>query len=74
MSQNANHFKIFGLLAFLTFTLMTCVPGVAQEPQRPWMNRSLSPDERADLLLERMTLNQKIQLLHASTEVYQRGG
>jgi beta-glucosidase len=74
MSEHTRNLTIFGLLAFLTFTLMIQIPGVAQEPQRPWMNRSLSPDVRADLLLERMTLDQKIQLLHASTEAYQRGG
>ena len=35
-----------------------------QEPKGPWENRSLSPDERADLVIERMTLDEKIQLLH----------
>ncbi len=35
-----------------------------QEPKGPWENRSLSPDERADLLIEKMTLDEKIQLLH----------
>jgi hypothetical protein len=74
MSPSANHFKVFGLLAFLTFTLMTAIPGVAQEPPRPWMDKSLSPDVRADLLIERMTLDQKIQLLHESTEVHPRHG
>jgi len=74
MSPSSNHFKIFALLAFLTFTLMTSLSGVAQEPPRPWMDKSLSPDVRADLLIERMTLDQKIQLLHESTEVHQRHG
>jgi len=74
MSKNTKNLKISGLLAFLTFVLMTYIPGVAQEPQRPWMNTSLSPDVRADLLIKQMTLDQKIQLLHESTEAYQRGG
>ncbi|MGC1637364.1 MAG: glycoside hydrolase family 3 N-terminal domain-containing protein, partial [Candidatus Acidiferrales bacterium] len=30
------------------------------------MNAKLSPDERADLLLKQMTLDEKIQLLHGS--------
>jgi beta-glucosidase len=34
------------------------------EPKEPWENQSLSPDERADLVIEKMTLNEKIQLLH----------
>ena len=31
---------------------------------RPWMNASLSPDKRADLILTRMTLDEKVALLH----------
>jgi beta-glucosidase len=31
---------------------------------KPWMNRNLSPDERADLVLKRMTLDEKIDLMH----------
>jgi len=74
MSEHTKNLTVFGLLAFLTITLMIQIPGVAQEPPRPWMDKSLSPDVRADLLIARMTLDQKILLLHASTEVYQRGG
>jgi beta-glucosidase len=74
MNKNTKNLKILGLLAFLALALMTYIPGVAQEPQRPWMNTSLSPDVRADLLIKQMTPDQKIQLLHESTEVYQRGG
>src|SRR6266568_4206749 len=35
-----------------------------QELKGPWENRSLSADERADLVIEKMTLDEKIQLLH----------
>jgi beta-glucosidase len=35
-----------------------------QDPKGPWENKSLSPDERADLVIEQMTLDEKIQLLH----------
>src|SRR5580658_1546508 len=31
-----------------------------------WMNRSLSPDERAELVLKQMTLDEKISLLHGT--------
>src|SRR6266849_3528752 len=34
------------------------------EPKGPWENKSLSPDERADLVIEKTTLDEKIQLLH----------
>jgi beta-glucosidase len=33
---------------------------------KPWMNKSLSPDERADLVLKEMTLDEKISLLHGN--------
>ena len=45
-------------------------PSFAQRPQSkprptgPWMNTSLSPDERADLVIKEMTLDEKIALLH----------
>jgi beta-glucosidase len=32
----------------------------------PWMNRSLSPDERAEMVVKQMTLDEKIQLLHGT--------
>jgi len=31
---------------------------------RPWMNRTLSAERRADLLIEQMTLDEKITLVH----------
>ncbi len=31
---------------------------------RPWMNRNLSPDQRADMVLRQMTLDEKIDLMH----------
>jgi beta-glucosidase len=46
------------------------VPSQAQRPRPqpkptgPWMNTSLSPDERADLLIKEMTLDEKIAVLH----------
>lgn len=33
-------------------------------PQQPWMNSSLDPDTRADLMIHEMTLDEKIQLVH----------
>jgi beta-glucosidase len=32
----------------------------------PWMNKSLSPDQRADLVLKVLSLDQKTQLLHGT--------
>jgi beta-glucosidase len=56
--------------ALLLFLLLCVDPGAAQRPQQqspppgPWMNASLSPDERADLVLKEMTLDEKVALLH----------
>src|SRR5579864_4099150 len=36
----------------------------AQTKNAPWMNTALSPDERADLVMKEMTLDEKISLLH----------
>src|SRR5579875_1314623 len=36
----------------------------APAPTGPWMNTSLSPDERADLVLKEMTLDEKVAMLH----------
>src|SRR6201997_2875768 len=36
----------------------------APPPTGPWMNTSLSPDERADLVLKEMTVDEKVALLH----------
>ncbi len=39
-------------------------PRPTPPPTGPWMNTSLSPDERADLVLKEMTVDEKIALLH----------
>jgi beta-glucosidase len=33
---------------------------------RPWMNKSLSPDERADLVIKEMTLDEKMNFVHGT--------
>lgn len=39
-------------------------PAVNPAAGKPWMNTSLSPDARADLMIHEMTLDEKIQLVH----------
>jgi len=41
----------------------TIEPG-AKSAARPWMNRSLSPERRAALLIKTMTLDEKITMMH----------
>src|SRR6202789_2079938 len=42
------------------------MPGqpVKEDRNHPWMNASLSPDERAAMVLKELTLDEKIQLMH----------
>jgi beta-glucosidase len=46
--------------------MLSCaqMPRRSAPPTGPWMNTSLSPDQRADLVLKEMTLDEKIALLH----------
>ncbi len=61
----------FGISA-VTFLFLSCAAASAfaqhhqapPPPSGPWMNKSLSPDERADLVLKEMTLDEKVALLH----------
>jgi beta-glucosidase len=61
---------LFAATAALAFCFS--MPAIAQfgpppaKPTGPWMNKSLSPDQRADLLIQKLTLDQKIQLLHGT--------
>ncbi|MBV9035508.1 MAG: glycoside hydrolase family 3 protein, partial [Acidobacteriaceae bacterium] len=38
----------------------------AQQTAQPWMNKSLPPEQRADLVLKEMTSDEKIALLHGN--------
>ena len=41
-------------------------PGVPDTAERPWMNASLTPEQRAEMVLKQMTLAEKIALLHGN--------
>jgi len=43
-------------------------------PSGPWMDKSLSPDERAALLVKQLTLDEKISLVHGIGWEYLLGG
>jgi beta-glucosidase len=55
-------------IAILILALMPVSAQVGSEhtPPRTWMNNSLSPDERAALVVKQMTLDEKISLLHGT--------
>ncbi len=48
----------------------THLPASASAHDGPWMNTSQSPDERAVLLLEQMTLGEKIAVIHGEYGPY----
>lgn len=50
-----------GALAVVTAVHAQSVPDTSK---MPWMNKSLPPDQRADLVLREMTLDEKIQMVH----------
>jgi beta-glucosidase len=56
------------LAAGLAILVIALSPAYTQQysSPAPWMNRSLSPDERAALVLKQMTLDEKISLLHGT--------
>jgi beta-glucosidase len=61
--------KVFAAVAVTCFGLAASGAQTTPKPQpapQPWMNTSLSADARAQLLVETMTLDEKIQLLHGT--------
>jgi beta-glucosidase len=56
-----NRLALFASLSFLFSTI-----SFAQGSDKPWMNKKLSPDERAEMVLKQMTLDEKIDLLHGN--------
>jgi beta-glucosidase len=54
------------VLAGSIFLMASASAVMAQDSSQPWMNSSLSPEERADLVLKQMTLEEKIALLHGN--------
>jgi len=50
-----------GTWLLITMTLAAAGPAAGSSPpQRPWMDRSLEPATRAELLLAQMTLEEKV--------------
>lgn len=56
---------ILAVLCACSSAFAQTAPG-SMPAQHPWMNTSLSPDERASLVVKEMTLDEKISLLHGT--------
>jgi beta-glucosidase len=59
---------VFLAILSLPFTIATASaqPSGSGTPTFPWMDRTLSPDDRANMVLSRLTLDEKIALLHGN--------
>src|ERR1700747_1238013 len=54
------------LTVIAALTLTSASIAAAQNNDRPWMNPSLSPEERANLVLKQLTVDEKLGLLHGN--------
>jgi beta-glucosidase len=63
--RNLNH-RLFVFLITANAIIAGTSSATAQVTDRPWMNTKLSPEERAELVLKELTLEEKIALLHGN--------
>ena len=57
----------FSLFSLALFAFFLCnASAQTKTAAHPWMNPSLSPDERASMVLKEMTIDEKISLLHGT--------
>ena len=59
-------FSTAGLLAGVIGLVAASSVAGAQSADKPWMNTALPPEERAEMVLKQMTLDEKIGLLHGN--------
>ena len=64
--------KFFFALIFLTALISGTSSLVAQDTARPWMNPKLSPEERAEMVLKQLTLDEKLALLHGNGMAHEK--
>src|ERR1039457_4291438 len=54
------------VLSALAWGHVLAQPAKPPKVQGPWMDKTLPPDKRADMLIAQMTLDEKIQLVHGT--------
>ena len=65
--QNCKPGSYLLLIVIVALALISAASiAAAQNNDRPWMNPSLSQEERADLVLKQLTLDEKLALLHGN--------
>jgi beta-glucosidase len=69
-SQQFRSFSVLSIVVGFALVSLSSLPAHAQTKpdtsKMPWMNKALSPDERADLVLGQMTLDEKIRMVHGT--------
>src|SRR6202042_1872610 len=69
-SQQFKSFSALSIVVGFAVVSFGSLPAHAQAKpdtsKMPWMNKALAPDERADLVLHEMTLDEKIQMVHGT--------
>src|SRR3974390_3057579 len=60
-----SYFSVYPLIAVIVI-IFGSSSVLGQDNHRPWMNPKLSPEERAELVLKQMTLDEKVTLLHGN--------
>lgn len=68
MSQRTQfqYLYLFLFFLFVSGLLVNLAFAQNKNESHPWMNSSLSPDERASMVVKQMSLDEKIQLLHGT--------
>lgn len=72
MNPNERQMQNRRFVSYLLFLVITAFGAIgatfvaAQSADRPWMNSTLSPEERAGMVLKQLTLDEKIALLHGN--------
>jgi beta-glucosidase len=65
MQNNRRYRLLFKITAAIAVFFAANVV-VGQEADRPWMNRNLPPEQRAELVLKQLTLDEKVALAHGN--------
>ena len=58
--------KIWVKYTAVALLSVMCLTTLAQQAAKPWMDRALSPDRRAELVMGQMTFDEKMQLVHGT--------
>jgi len=69
-SKRDSSFRLLFIFASILGAVSAASVATAQSADRRWRNAGLAPEERADLVLKQMTLDEKLALLHGNGMTY----